>query len=248
MDSVSIFAAFSGGLISFLSPCVLPLVPGYLSIISGVSLDQLKGDGQNTAMKRLVVMNSIMFIIGFSITFISLGASATWVGQVLQTRARLFSQIAGVVIIVFGLHLLGVFKIGALYQDKRFHNVQTPRGMLGALVLGLAFAFGWTPCIGPILAGIMAIASTKQTVFEGAFLLAVYSLGLGVPFLLTSLGLNRFLQFYSRFKHHLHTMEMVSGGLVIVIGLLILTDSMTRLNGYFSFLNRITLCLEHFVA
>src|SRR5436190_14191923 len=145
-----------------------------------------------------------MFIVGFSITFILLGASATWIGQVLVSRMRLLGQLAGLVLIVFGIHLMGIVKINFLYKDKRFHNVEKPRGVLGSLVLGLAFAFGWTPCIGPILSGIMAIASTKETVAEGMFLLAVYSAGLGIPFLLTSLALNRFLVFYSRFKRHFH--------------------------------------------
>src|SRR5436190_6019033 len=175
-----------------------------------------------------------MFIVGFSITFILLGASATWIGQVLVSRMKLLGQLAGLVLIVFGIHLTGIFKINFLYKDKRFHNVEKPRGLLGALVLGLAFAFGWTPCIGPILAGILTIASTKQNVTEGMFLLAIYSAGLGIPFLLTSLALNKFLSFYGRFKRHFHVVEVVSGALVIVVGLLILTGSLTRLNTYFS--------------
>src|SRR5262245_39425441 len=244
MDNVSVFVAFAAGLISFLSPCVLPLVPGYLSIISGFSLDQLKGNTQNSAVRRAVVTNSIMFIIGLAITFITLGASATWLGQVILSKKPLFYQIAGVIIIIFGLHLLGVFKINFLYKDKRFHNVQTPRGALGALVLGLAFAFGWTPCIGPILATILGIASQQQTVLQGVFLLAIYSLGLGVPFLLTSLGLNQFLKFYTRFKHHFRTLEIVSGALVTVIGILIFTDSLSRMSSYFDFLNNFELYLE----
>lgn len=241
MDNVTVFTAFAAGLISFLSPCVLPLVPGYISIISGFSLDQLKDEQKKRSLLRMVLLNSVMFILGFSITFITLGASATWLGQILLSRMRVLSQIAGVILIIFGVHLLGIFKINFLYQDKRFHNVEKPRGMWGALVLGLAFAFGWTPCIGPILAGILTIASTKQTVTEGVMLLAVYSAGLGIPFLLTSLGLNQFLSFYSRFKRHFHTVEIVSGGLVIVVGVLILTNSLSRLAGWLSFLNRFAL-------
>jgi cytochrome c-type biogenesis protein len=241
MDEVSVFTAFVAGLVSFLSPCVLPLVPGYLSIISGSSLDQLKAQERDSSLLRTVLMNSIFFIVGFSITFILLGASATWVGQLLVSRMRLFGQLAGIVLIVFGIHLTGLIKIKALYKDKRFHNVQKPRGVFGALVLGLAFAFGWTPCIGPILAGILTIASTKQTVTEGMFLLAVYSAGLGIPFLLTSLALNQFLAFYGRFKKHFHAVEVVSGALVIAVGVLILTGSLSRLATYFSFLNRFAL-------
>jgi cytochrome c-type biogenesis protein len=241
MDNVSVFAAFGAGLVSFLSPCVLPLVPGYISIISGRSLDQLKENERDASLFRAVLLNSIMFIVGFSITFIMLGATATWIGQILLSRMRLLGQLAGLILIVFGIHLTGIFKINFLYKDKRFHNVEKPRGLLGALILGLAFAFGWTPCIGPILAGILTIASTKQTVAQGMFLLAVYSAGLGIPFLLTSLALNKFLSFYGRFKRHFHAVEVVSGALVIVIGVLILTGSLTRLAAWFSFLNRFAL-------
>ncbi len=241
MDNVSVLAAFSAGLISFLSPCVLPLVPGYISMISGFSLDQLNTREKDTSLFRIVLLNSIMFIVGFSITFILLGASATWIGQLLAARMSLLRQLAGLVLIVFGIHLTGIFKINFLYRDKRFHNVEKPRGLVGALVLGLAFAFGWTPCIGPILAGILTIASTKQTVTEGMFLLAVYSAGLGIPFLLTSFALNKFLSFYSRFKKHFHTVEVVSGALVIAIGVMIMTGSLTRLATWFSFLNRFAL-------
>ncbi len=241
MDNVSVFTAFFAGIVSFLSPCVLPLVPGYISIISGSSLDQLKAREKDSSVMRAVLLNSVMFIVGFSITFIMLGASASWVGQILLSRQRLFGQIAGLVLIVFGIHLLGIFKINFLYRDKRFHNVEKPRGLLGALVLGLAFAFGWTPCIGPILAGILTIASTKQSVGEGMFLLAIYSAGLGVPFLLTSVALNKFLSFYGRFKRHFRMVEIASGALVITVGVLIMTGTFTRLAQWLSFLNRFAL-------
>jgi len=241
MDNVSVFTAFIAGLVSFLSPCVLPLVPGYISIVSGSSLDQLKARSKEASLFRTVLLNSVMFIVGFSITFILLGASATWIGQVLVSRMRLLGQLAGLMLIVFGIHLMGIFKINFLYKDKRFHNVEKPRGLFGALVLGLAFAFGWTPCIGPILAGILTLASTKQTVSQGMFLLAIYSAGLGIPFLLTSLALNKFLTFYGRFKKHFHAVEVVSGALVIAVGVLILTGSLTRLATWLSFLNRFAL-------
>lgn len=240
MDSVSVFAAFVAGIVSFLSPCVLPLVPGYISIVSGISLEQLQAD-RSASMTRTVVVNSVFFILGFSVIFIALGASATLLGQVIMGQMAILYRAAGIIIIIFGLHLMGVFKIPFLYQDKRFHNVDKPRGMAGAFVLGLAFAFGWTPCIGPILAGILTFAGTKETVYQGIFLLAVYSAGLGLPFLLTSLGLDRFLSFYGRFKQHLHTVEVVSGVLVVTVGVLILTNNFTRLSGYLSFLNRFAL-------
>jgi len=241
MDNVSFLTAFAAGLISFLSPCVLPLVRGYISIISGFSLDQLKDQQQKSTLRRTLLINSLMFIVGFSITFIGLGASATWIGQVLLSKTRLLGQLAGLVIIIFGLHLLGIFKINFLYQDKRFHNVQKPRGVFGALVLGLAFAFGWTPCICPILSGILTMASTKETVGEGVALLGVYSMGLGIPFLLTSLGINQFLAFYGRFKRHFRAVEIASGALVIAVGFLVMTNSLSRLAGWFSFLNRFAL-------
>ena len=235
-----IAVAFIAGLISFLSPCVLPLVPGYISIVSGSSLEQLKAQ-KETSLLRTVLTNSIAFIIGFSITFVVLGASATWLGQVLVSWRQLLDKIAGLILIVFGVHVLGIVKINALYQDKRFHSVEKPRGAVGALFLGLAFAFGWTPCLGPILAGILAIASTKQTVTEGMLLLGVYSAGLGIPFLITSLALNKFLSFYGRFKKHFHAVEMVSGALVIAVGVMMVTGSLTRIATWFSFLNRFAL-------
>ena len=241
MDNVSVFAAFFAGIVSFLSPSVLPLVPGDLTIISGSSHYQLKSNQKDAALFRTVLLNSIMFIIGFSITFILLGATATWVGQFLLSRTRLLGQLAGLILIVFGIHLTGIFKINFLYKDKRLHNVQKPRGSIGALVIGFAFAFGWTPCIGPILAGILAVASTRETVTQGMFLLAVYSAGLGIPFLLTSLALNKFLSFYGRFKRHFRAVEVVSGALVIVVGLLIMTNSLTGLARYLDFLNRFAL-------
>jgi cytochrome c-type biogenesis protein len=236
-----IAVAFFAGLVSFLSPCVLPLVPGYISIVSGSSLDQLKARDKDASLLRTVLLSSVMFIVGFSITFILLGASATWLGEVLVSRRYLLDKIAGLVLIVFGIHVLGIVKINALYQDKRFHNVEKPRGVVGAFVLGLAFAFGWTPCLGPILAGILTIASTKQTVTDGMLLLGVYSAGLGIPFLLTSLALNQFLSFYGRFKKHFHAVEMVSGALVIAVGVLMITGNLTRLASWFSFLNRFAL-------
>jgi cytochrome c-type biogenesis protein len=241
MDNVSFLTAFAAGLISFLSPCVLPLVPGYISIISGFSLDQLKDEQQKSTLRRTLLINSAIFILGFSITFMAEGASASWIGQVVASRMRLLYRLAGLIIIVFGVHLLGIVKINFLYRDKRFHNVAKPRGAVGALVLGLAFAFGWTPCIGPILAGILTMASTKETVSQGVLLLAVYSMGLGIPFLLTSLGLNQFLAFYGRFKRHFRAVEMASGALVIAVGVLILTNNLSRLAGWFSFLNRFAL-------
>jgi cytochrome c-type biogenesis protein len=231
-------AAFIAGLLSFLSPCVLPLVPGYVSLISGTGVESLAHERRTL---RAVMLNSITFILGFSIVFILLGAGATAVGQLIGRFRRDLTLIAGIVIIIFGLHLTGVFKIKALYADKRLHDVKGGGSPLGAFFVGFAFAFGWTPCIGPILAGILTLAAAEETVTKGMFLLAVYSAGLAVPFLLTSLGVDRFLLFYGRFRRHLHAVEVVSGVLLIVLGALVLTGRFTVLSGYLSFLNRFAL-------
>lgn len=232
-------AVFFAGLLSFLSPCVLPLVPGYVSLISGSSVDQLQSADRK--LRSTVLLNSLMFILGFSVVFIALGAVATGIGQFMNIYRRQLMQVAGVVIIIFGLHLIGVFKIKALLMDKRLHEVKGSGTAIGAFLVGFAFAFGWTPCIGPILAGVLAIASSEDTVIKGVLLLAVYSAGLAVPFLLTSLGVERFLAFYSRFRRHLHTVEVVSGVFLVFVGALILTRHFTILSSYLSFLNRFSL-------
>jgi cytochrome c-type biogenesis protein len=240
MESVSLVAAFTAGLVSFLSPCVLPLVPGYISLISGASVDQLKS-ADNEEVLRRVLGHSLLFILGFSVVFISLGASATWLGQALLSRMTILYKIAGIIIIIFGLHLTGILKIGLLYRDARFHSAGKPATATGAFLIGLAFAFGWTPCIGPILAVILGLAASQETVWQGVFLLGLYSAGLAVPFLLTSLGVNRFMRFYQRFRAHLHQVEVFSGIILIVLGAMIFSNQFTRLAGYLSFLNRFAL-------
>lgn len=232
-------AVFLAGLLSFLSPCVLPLVPGYVSLISGASASELQSPDRK--LSRMVLLNSVMFIIGFSVVFISLGAVATGIGQFMNIYRRQLMQVAGVVIIIFGLHLIGAFQIKALLADKRMHEVKGSGTAIGAFLIGFAFAFGWTPCIGPILAGVLVIAGSQDTVVKGVLLLAVYSAGLAVPFLLTSLGVERFLAFYSRFRRHLHTVEVVSGVFLVIVGALILTRHFTILSSYLSFLNRFSL-------
>jgi cytochrome c-type biogenesis protein len=232
-------AAFFAGLISFLSPCVLPLVPGYVSLISGAGVEELKS-AQGQLMRRVMV-NSVGFILGFSVVFITLGAISTEIGQVAARYKHSLSIIAGVVIIIFGLHLTGIFKIKALYTDARLHSVKGGNTPWGAFVIGFAFAFGWTPCVGPILAVILGFAAAQDSVLKGILLLAVYSLGLAVPFLLTSLGIERFLKFYSRFRSHMHALEVASGGLLIVLGGLLVAGRFTLISSYFSFLNRFAL-------
>ena len=227
-------AAFFAGLISFLSPCVLPLVPGYVSLISGAGLDELKSP-QGQLMRRVLV-NSVGFILCFSVVFVTLGAISTEIGQLAARYKHTLSIVAGVVIILFGLHLTGIFKIKALYADARLHSVKGSSTPIGAFIIGFAFAFGWTPCLGPILTAILTIAGEQDTVAKGIFLLAIYSLGLAVPFLLTSIGIDRFLEFYGRFRRHLHAVEVLSGVLLIAIGALVFTRHFTIINAW---MNRI---------
>jgi len=218
---VNMLIAFAGGLLSFLSPCVLPLVPGYISLMSGVSIDHLKGNGgSRSAARRAVIANSIAFNVGLSVIFLALGATAGLVGSAVISNPWV-RIIGGLVIIVFGLHLIGLLRIKYLYKDTRQFSNEKPRGILGSLTLGIAFAAGWTPCIGPILGGIIGLAATSGG-WKGGLILAVfYSAGLAVPFLVTGLGINQFLGFYSRFRQHLHKVEVVSGVVLILIGLLI---------------------------
>jgi cytochrome c-type biogenesis protein len=234
-------AAFLAGLLSFLSPCVLPLVPGYVSLISGTGVGALEGAPERRPLLGKVMLHSLLFILGFSVVFITLGAAATGMGRLLLRYRSLLTYAAGIVIILFGLHLTGLLKIKALYADKRLHEVKGGGSAAGAFLVGFAFAFGWTPCIGPILAGILTIAAAQNTVMKGVLLLAVYSAGLAVPFLLTSLGIDRFLAFYGRFRRHLHKVEVASGVLLIVLGALVLTSRLSILSGYLSFLNRFAL-------
>jgi cytochrome c-type biogenesis protein len=236
VEHVTILAAFVAGVLSFISPCVLPLIPGYLSFISGATLDEMQGTtGQPAAVgvaappsaRRRVVVTSLFFILGFSLVFVALGATASALGQFLMERLRLLGKIAGVVLVVFGLHTMGVLRIGWLYSERRVQVDRKPAGPLGALLVGIAFAFGWTPCIGPILAGILAVAGAQETIGKGVQLLAVYSAGLGIPFLMTALAIDRFFAAFARIRRHYRLIELVSGGLLVAIGVLIFTDRFT---------------------
>jgi cytochrome c-type biogenesis protein len=237
---LSIPIALVAGVVSFLSPCVLPLIPGYISMLSGASLEELKS-GAGAALVGRIFRNSIAFVLGFSVVFIILGASATWVGRFLLAQRTAFNVVAGLIIVIFGLHLTGLVKIPFLYREARLDSGAPKRGLVGSFVLGFAFAFGWTPCIGPILTAILALAAERDTVFQGMFLLAVYSAGLAIPFLLTGLGLSQFMEFYGGFRKHLQVVEVLSGVLLIAIGVLMAFNKFTMLSGYLSFLNRFTL-------
>jgi cytochrome c-type biogenesis protein len=224
-SNITIGIAFAAGLLSFLSPCVLPLVPGYISLISGVSVDRLK---EGTSARGAVILNSLAFNAGLSLIFLALGTTAGLVGAAIINNVWV-RIIGGLVIIAFGLQLIGVLKITALYKDTRVFSQEKPRGPLGSFTLGLAFAAGWTPCIGPILGGIIGLAATSGGWRSGLILSAFYSAGLAVPFLLTGLGINQFLGFYSNFRKHLHKVEVVSGVILILIGFLVMTNRVTLL-------------------
>jgi cytochrome c-type biogenesis protein len=239
MTNATIPGAFIAGLISFLSPCVLPLVPGYVSLVSGAGVEELKSP--QAQLMRRVMVNSVGFILGFSIVFIALGAAATELGQILGVYKHTLARVAGAVIIIFGLHLTGIFKIKALYTDARLHSVKGSSTPIGAFVIGFAFAFGWTPCLGPILTAILTLAGEQDTLMKGILLLGVYSLGLAVPFLMTSLLMERFLKFYSRFRTHMHALEIASGGLLIALGVLLVIGRFTLISSWLSFLNRFAL-------
>lgn len=227
---VSLGAAFLAGLVSFLSPCVLPLVPPYLCFLAGVSLEDLTSREGNSQPLRAVILPAFTFTLGFSTVFVILGATASALGQVLREHMMLFSWIAGLAIIVMGLHFLGLFRLSFLDRDTRYTHASRPAGLLGAYVIGLAFAFGWTPCIGPVLAVILAVAATEESVARGAFLLAVYSAGLAVPFLAAALGIERFLGFMRRFRAHLGTIERGMGVALVFTGILFLTGGMQAMS------------------
>src|SRR5215216_1947471 len=222
---LNIAISFAAGILSFLSPCVLPLVPGYISLISGVSIDGLKEGASN---RRAVIINSLAFNAGLSIIFLILGTTAGLVGAAITSNPWV-RIIGGIVIIAFGLQLIGLLKITALYKDTRFFSDDKPRGIIGSALLGMAFAAGWTPCIGPILGGIIGLAATSGGWRSGLVLSAFYSAGLAVPFLLTGLGINQFLSFYKNFRRHLHKVEVVSGVVLIIVGLLVMSGQSTLL-------------------
>jgi len=227
-SNITIGIAFLAGLISFLSPCVLPLVPGYISLMSGVSIDRLKDGRSKSSALSAVIFNSLAFNAGLSIVFLALGATAGWAGSAVLSNP--WVRIAGgLVIIAFGLHLIGLLKITALYRDTRKFSDEKPRGMLGSLTLGLAFAAGWTPCIGPILGGIIGLAATSGGWKGGLVLSAFYSAGLALPFLVTGLAINQFIGFYAKFRQHLHKVEVFSGIVLIMIGLLVASGYSTLL-------------------
>jgi cytochrome c-type biogenesis protein len=231
--NVTYFGALVAGLLSFLSPCVLPLVPPYLCFLGGTTFDQLTGEDETPShVYATVVLSSFAFVLGFTTVFVILGATATFAGQLVAENLGLLSKIAGVVIIVAGLHFLGLIHIPILHREARYHADARPAGLVGAYLIGLAFAFGWTPCIGPVLAAILLMAAGEDTVRQGILLLLVYSLGLGIPFIAAAFAVRPFMAALQRFRPHLAAMEKVLGGFLVLTGILFLTNSMTLISGW----------------
>jgi cytochrome c-type biogenesis protein len=229
IHDVSIPAALIAGLVSFLSPCVLPLVPPYLIYLTGTTIEHLENDETASASRRAVMMSAVMFVLGFSTVFVALGASASLIGVVIRAWSSELSILAGVVIIVMGLHFLGLTRIAFLMREGRL-TIPKPVGLWGAYVMGLAFAFGWTPCIGPILAAILSVAAAEATVTKGAMLLAVYSAGLGIPFLVAALMVEQFSSLFARMKRHLSNVERAMGVLMILTGIGFLTGAVSSVS------------------
>lgn len=233
---IGFLGAFGAGLLSFISPCVLPLVPPYLCFLAGVSMSELSGAGvavsTDQARKRRVFIQAAFFVLGFSSVFVLLGATATLLGQMLNRYFEWLSILAGVLIIGMGLHFLGLLRIGLLYREARVSVEQRPAGPVGAYLMGLAFAFGWTPCVGPVLAAILTIAGAEQTTTRGALLLLAYSLGIGLPFLAAAALAGPFLGLMGRMKTHMELVEKIMGVLLVATGILFLTGSMPRIGNW----------------
>ena len=232
MTDVNIFVAFAAGIFSFLSPCVLPLIPSYLSFVSGVSLDEMRSDEACGRVRSRVVLNSMAFIIGFSLVFISLGASASFLGSLFLDYRNLIRITGGFFILLVGLYLVGLFKISALERYLQFNLKDKPAGYLGSVLVGITFAVAWTPCVGPILGAILALAGTSGEVGRGTLLLTTYAAGLALPFFLSALAINSFFQFSQRLHRYIQAIHVMGGILLIIMGILLLTDYMTFLNAY----------------
>ncbi len=224
--ALGLFVAFAAGLLSFLSPCVLPLVPSYIGFLTGMSLPEMSG------RRRVALVHALLFVLGFSLVFVLLGASATALGRALNYYQLWLQRIGGVLIIAFGLVCLGVIKVGFLNQERRVQVEQRPVGYVGSALVGMAFAAGWTPCIGPVLGAILGLAATSQDLSRGMLLLAVYSAGLAVPFLVAAVALDSFLEWFQRFRRYLPWVMRVSGALLIFVGALMVTGEFTRLAGW----------------
>ncbi|MEE8126747.1 MAG: cytochrome c biogenesis protein CcdA [Nitrospirales bacterium] len=232
ISQISLFAAFTAGLLSFISPCVLPLVPSYLSYITGLSVENLANVEERVRFQSVIILNSLLFIAGFSAVFIAFGASASLIGQVLYEYQDVLRKVGGILIIIFGLYLLGILKLKFFMTERRLMEFKVrPVGYLGSFLIGTAFAAGWTPCVGPVLGTILAYASTTDSMSSGVMLLSFYSLGLGLPFFLTALGMDSFLSYFKSWRTYLGGVSFVSGGLLVLVGVMIYADSVTVVTG-----------------
>ena len=229
--SFGVVVAFSAGLFSFLSPCVLPLFPSYVSFITGMSVGDLTADLTGAARRR-VMLHALAFVAGFSLVFVSLGASFSAAGQFLLDYREMIRRVGGVLIVLFGLYIAGVFKLGLLGRTKQLQLREKPAGYLGSLAVGITFAIGWTPCVGPILGAILSLAGTAETVQRGIGLLIAYSAGLGLPFLLSAIALGSFLRFFKRYRPFIPVMERAAGALLVVVGVLVFTNYYVVLNSW----------------
>ncbi|KQY11482.1 cytochrome c biogenesis CcdA family protein [Rhizobium sp. Root482] len=230
MLDVSVGGAFLAGLLSFVSPCVLPIVPPYLAWLAGVSFDRLRDTEPQAADRRRIILAAILFVAGFSTVFVALGATASLVGKTIAQYFDILSVAAGVIIIIMGLHFLKVFQIGLLYREARVQVTDKPAGLAGAYLMGLAFAFGWTPCVGPVLAAILFVAGGEGSAARGSLLLAAYSLGIGIPFIASAVFASRFLGWATRFRRHMRKVEIVLGLFLVVTGLLFITGQMATIS------------------
>ena len=233
-ENVSLLVAFTAGLISFLSPCVLPLIPSYMAFITGISLEELSVHENLKKVRLAVVGNSLLFILGFSCIFIALGASATFIGTFLQDNIRWFEIIGGAVVIVLGLHFAGVFKLKFLERERKFRVKSKPLGFLGTFLVGLAFGAGWTPCVGPILGSILTLAATTQDVAKGIVLLVFYSLGLGIPFFLAGILIHKFFEYFKAIRKYFRIITAAGGALLIIVGILLISGYFTAMFSLFS--------------
>jgi cytochrome c-type biogenesis protein len=233
LPETSLMAAFLAGLLSFVSPCVLPLVPSYVTYITGLSLGQLTDADERHRARKTIILNALLFIAGFSVVFIAFGASASLLGQLLADYQDLVRKIGGVLILVFGLYLMGVLKIRAFMTEKRFHFGNRPAGYAGSVLIGAAFAAGWTPCVGPVLGTVLMYAGTTETIMDGVTLLSYYSLGLGLPLFAVALGVDRFLVYFKRAQAYLGTISIVSGMILVVFGIVLFTNALPLLTAFF---------------
>lgn len=233
-NEVSIPLAFLGGVLSFVSPCVLPLVPSYISFVTGISFEELTDNNSGAELKRVILLNSVMFILGFSTVFVViLGSSAQLFGTFFMEYQDVVRKLGGVVIVLLGIHIIGIINLNILQRDKRLHFFrEKPSGLLGSFLVGIGFAAGWTPCIGPILSAIFAVAATSGDPWAGTVLFIAYSAGLAIPFILTSFGINTFLKHFNRLKRHMRVVSIISGVFLILTGLLIFFNSFAIITGY----------------